>query len=73
MPIGFFSHTHKQETPETEWTIVHNLGTMAPAVDVIIEHEGEHHKMIPLYVRVVDKTTVLVGFTVPHTGVAAVR
>lgn len=73
MPIGVFSHNHKQETAATEWTIKHNLGTRAPVVDVFIDHEGTTQKIIPHKVEVVDDVTVKVVFTTARSGVAAVR
>lgn len=73
MPIGVFSHTHTQEEASAEWTIVHNLGTLAPAVDVFININGTQSKIIPAAVEVTDNRTVTVRFTSPRSGFAAVR
>jgi len=73
MPIGFFSHNHVQSVPAVKWTVVHNLGTMAPAVDVIILYEGVQQKIIPQDVKVISKTTVEILFSVARTGTAAIR
>lgn len=73
MTIGVFSHTHIQETPSTVWEIYHNLGTFAPVIDVLVQHKGETHKILPQGVIVVDNRTVRVTFSVPRTGTAAIR
>jgi len=73
MPIGFYSHTHTQSEPAAEWIVYHNLGTMAPVVDVYVDHEGKRQKIIPLGVELIDNLSLKVTFTVPRAGVAAVR
>lgn len=73
MSLGVFTHNHTQTEPEDQWVIRHLLNTLAPAVDVYIDHEGELTKIIPKDVIVVDRTTVRVEFTAPRTGLAAIR
>jgi len=73
MPIGVYSHNHKQEEASLKWTVVHNLGTFAPVVDVITLHEGVMQKMIPQSVKVINNRTVEVSFSTPRAGIVAVR
>ena len=73
MPIGMFSHNHHQEEAALKWTVYHNLGTRAPVVDIITEYEGVTQKIIPQAVKVVDKRTVEIYFSVPRAGIAAIR
>lgn len=73
MPIGVFTHNHEQSVAAVEWNIVHNLGTLAPCVDIFIDLEGVRTKILPKDVIVVDKKTVKIVFTSPRTGSAAIR
>lgn len=73
MPVGVYSHTHTQSAAASEWTIVHNLGTTAPVVDVYVDHNGAVEKILPANVQVIDSTTVKVVFSSARSGYAAVR
>ena len=67
------SHNHEQDVAATTWTIVHNLGTYAPVIDVYIDINGSRSKILPKEVNVIDNTTVQVVFSEARAGSAAVR
>ena len=73
MPIGMYSHNHTQDVAADTWTIVHNLGTNAPVVDVYVDIDGSRSKIIPKEVKVVDNKTLQIVFSETRTGVAAIR
>jgi hypothetical protein len=66
-------HTHQQTTASATWTIVHNLGTNLPVVDVFVSVDGALSKIIPKAIVVISNTTVQVTFSEPRIGSAAVR
>lgn len=65
-------HVHDQTEAATEWTIVHNLKTLAPIVDVFIDTGSGLQKIIPLDVLVVDNTTVTIKHSSARTGKVSV-
>ena len=69
----FLSHTHDQVVPATEWTMQHNLGTLAPIVDVYVTIDGNQTKILPASVEVLDANSVKVTFSNPRAGSAGVR
>lgn len=66
-------HTHVQSTASSTWNIVHNLGVMAPVVDVYVTVDGQMSKILPKAVTVISNTTVQVTFSEPRVGTAAIR
>lgn len=70
---SYMSHTHEQAVAATEWTVVHNLGTIAPVVDVFIDVDGKKMKILPGGIEVIDNRTLKVHFSAPRSGTAAVR
>jgi hypothetical protein len=66
-------HTHQQTVASDTWTIIHNLATTLPVVDVFVSLDGALSKMIPKGVVVISNTTVQVTFSEPRIGSAAVR
>lgn len=65
-------HVHSQTTAAVEWNIIHNLRTLAPIVDVMIDTGNGLQKIIPLDTVVVDQNTVKVTFSSARTGKASV-
>lgn len=63
------SYTFTQSTPAMVWTIVHNLNC-APVCDVVENDSGVYRKILPLSVKHIDNTTLLVEFTEAVAGVA---
>lgn len=66
------SYTHNQSTPNTTWTIVHNLNIAYPAVDCWIQDGSSIVKIIPESVQIVDNQTVVVTFSTARAGTACV-
>lgn len=66
--------SHTQNTPDTLWTIVHNLDTLAPVVDVYIQDaSGAYLKAIPQNVLVITSNEVHLIFSEPRAGKATVK
>lgn len=64
---------HDQTSASTLWTIVHNLGTLAPVIDCWVDDGlGAQIKIIPLGVIVVDANTVTASFSSARAGTARV-
>ena len=61
-----------QASASDTWTIVHNLGTIAPAVDVWIDVSGTITKLMPSSVTAVSNTTVVLTFSTAYAGEAFV-
>ena len=70
---GVYSHEHTQSVASDTWVITHNLGTMAPIIDVYVEHNGQQEKILPFAVRAISNTTAHVVFSSARTGKAMVR
>lgn len=62
-------HRYEQTTPSTSWAIQHNLGTLAPIVDVWIDISGTIHKVMPADVSVVDENNITIAFSSSQVGV----
>lgn len=62
-----------QTTPAITWTVVHNLNTSYPIVDVyVLNQSSEYAKFLPAHVNVVDANTVQLTFTSAKAGKAMV-
>jgi hypothetical protein len=58
---------HVQSTPASTWTITHNFDG-APTCDVIIPEGNQFVKILPLEVRHLSDTQLVIEFSVPRTG-----
>lgn len=56
-------------TPLTTWTIIHNLDTLTPLVNV---YDSSYYQIIPSQIIAIDANTVEIQFTVPRAGSAIV-
>lgn len=65
-------HVHEQPDASTEWTVVHNLNTLAPIVDVMVDVAGGLQKMLPLDITVIDSKSIKILFSVERTGKVSV-
>lgn len=65
------TYEHVQDTPATEWVIVHNLG-MYPIVDAYVLHEGEYRKIMPMGVTYDNENQCTIEFSVARDGYAMV-
>lgn len=63
---------YEQTTPSMEWVIVHNLGTLAPAIDIWIIDAGETIKILASTVVATDANTVTLTFSSPRSGKAII-
>ena len=69
------TYDHVQGSANTTWTITHNMGTDAVAVDVFVDDgpsAPDYEKILPLTVVATDTNTITVTFSVAHTGIARV-
>lgn len=73
MPSITSSYTHEQETADTTWTIVHNLGTSAPSYHCYIEVNGVDTQIIPWKAEATDDNTLVLTFTKAFAGTARVK
>ena len=65
------TYNFTQTTPETSWTINHNLGTLFVNIDVVVDH-GVVEKILPGNIEIIDNNNVKVFFSVPRYGYARV-
>jgi hypothetical protein len=63
--------THVQDTPATDWVIVHNFNGY-PITDVYVMYNGDWNKIIPKTVTYTDANTVTVSFSAAQAGYATV-
>lgn len=66
------SYRHDQSSPSSVWVIQHNIGSIAPIVDVWSDIDGSLVKIMPKRVEVVDLTTCRVYFNNPQHGTAII-
>lgn len=62
----------QQPIAATTWTIVHGIGTTAPAVDVYVLQGGSYSKIVPKHVIATDANTVTITFSQAFAGYATV-
>ncbi len=67
------SYTHEQTVADVEWTIVHNLNTVAPSYHCYIDVNGVSTQIIPASAEVIDANTLKLTFSAARSGVARVR
>jgi hypothetical protein len=61
------------QAASTTWTLVHNLNTLYPVVDVYVLNQlSEYAKFWPAHVNVIDANTVQCVFTTATAGKATV-
>lgn len=65
-------YLHTQGSAALTWTIVHNRGTLAPAVDVWVLDGGDTIKMLANSVTVIDANTLELTFAVARSGKAMI-
>ncbi len=65
-------HVHDQTVAATVWTVVHNLSTTAPSIDVYINTGSGLQKIFPEDITVVDANTLKITFSSARTGTASV-
>lgn len=65
-------YNHTQSSPNSTWTVTHNLNTDAVAVDVFIDYLGNLEKILPLDIVVTDSNTLTITFTTSQTGKARI-
>lgn len=65
-------YEHTQVLADTTWTVTHNFGTDAVAVDVFIDYTGSLQKVLPLDIVATDNNTLTITFTSNQTGIARV-
>jgi hypothetical protein len=63
--------THVQDTPATDWVIVHNFNGY-PITDVYVMYNGSYNKIIPKMITYTDANTVTVTFSAAQAGYATV-
>lgn len=63
------SMTFIQSTPATAWTINHNFNA-APICDVLTENNGVISKMLPLSIKHISNTQLMIEFSEPMAGSA---
>jgi hypothetical protein len=61
--------TYTQSPGSTTWTIVHNLNTFTPLVDV---YDSSYHQLIPAGVFSVDANTTRITFSTAQAGYAII-
>lgn len=61
-------YEHIQDTPESVWTVRHNLFTRSPVVEVFVDLGGALQKMLPKAVIVVSNIECRIEWSVPRTG-----
>jgi hypothetical protein len=61
--------TYTQSPGSTTWTIVHNLNTFTPLVDV---YDSSYHQLIPAGVFSVDINTTQISFSTAQAGYAII-
>ena len=64
------TYEHTQSTPANVWTITHNLGTLRPVVDVILDTPNPDEIMIAYDVQVTDANEVVVTLEDPSKSPA---
>ncbi len=64
-------YKHVQDTPASEWAIVHSLGGY-PIVDCYIDNAGTIERIMPSAVTFVDVNTCTVTFASSRAGFATV-
>lgn len=65
-------HVHSQDVAAKEWTVTHNLNTLAPIVDVFIVTGNGLQKVLPLDITVVNAMSLKVTFSSDRTGKVSV-
>jgi len=65
--MTFQAYTHVQSSPSTAWTITHPFDS-TPVGDVTTTLNGSTVTMIPLSIKNLNATQILVEFSVPITG-----
>lgn len=65
-------HVHNQTVPAKQWTVTHQLKTLAPIVDVMIDTEAGLVKVLPFDIVIIDASTVRVDFQSDWTGKVSV-
>lgn len=68
--VGMYNFT--QTTPDTTWTITHNLNSTAVNIDVNVLYNGAIEKILPQSIVNIDANTVTVTFGSARTGNARV-
>lgn len=70
------SKDFQQTTAATTWAVSHNLNTLTPVVEVLLDiYEGETktgrtNKAFPKDIRIIDANNVEIDFSDPQTGIA---
>lgn len=65
-------HVHVQSTPAKQWTVTHQLNTLGPIVDVMIDTGGGLVKVLPFDIVIIDASTVRIDFQSDRTGKVSV-
>jgi len=62
------AHNHIQSTPDTTWTVTHNLNSTIAHLDVVVLINSQYEKMLPSNIVSQDANTIIVTFTSPYEG-----